>query len=487
MAATEAAGLRRSGRERKYQVNYAATEAAVGGGADDDSDEGFGEPARKRVKAKSNATKAPAAAASKAVGGSDAAVPLPPNVSVGPAGGSSASSSSIAGSSSAAASDAEGNSSAASKPVTKWERYFRRLQGILTQLRYLRAFMITYERESQKRDSAAASSYSMATSARAKPKNELLEARRKVVDYKKKARELIFAIDSESDGHSHWNVWGKEKVPSTSRAATAAVESVMAAKRAADAQMASPSAASSSAPGNLLTPAGSSSGSSSSSAAAASGGDADSDDGIEAEDIACSACGSFDSTDDNDILLCDYGPCGLAYHQQCMDPPLTSLPPEGQDWLCPRVRYCNLLPIYPLGGLSSLVHTSSHVTLLTLVGLPFNSSSAVQCSCLIRCLSLLNDEEHFQQCEEAEEEEGVAFGAAARVSSSSASPSSSSSSSSSAGAGAGARHRELPPSPGSRPIRFDRVEDVYAEMQAQEAALKEEVSRVRLLPVVCDK
>lgn len=37
---------------------------------------------------------------------------------------------------------------------------------------------------------------------------------------------------------------------------------------------------------------------------------------------------------DNDIILCD-GPCGRAYHEKCLDPPIVAaeLDPE-KPWLC---------------------------------------------------------------------------------------------------------------------------------------------------------
>jgi hypothetical protein len=60
---------------------------------------------------------------------------------------------------------------------------------------------------------------------------------------------------------------------------------------------------------------------------------------IEAEEIACSKCGSYDADDDNDILMCDYSGCGLAFHMRCCDPPVTELPAEDRDWLCTRVSY----------------------------------------------------------------------------------------------------------------------------------------------------
>lgn len=36
--------------------------------------------------------------------------------------------------------------------------------------------------------------------------------------------------------------------------------------------------------------------------------------------------------DDEHMLLCDY--CDDAYHSYCLDPPLTELPGEDEDWVC---------------------------------------------------------------------------------------------------------------------------------------------------------
>ena len=61
------------------------------------------------------------------------------------------------------------------------------------------------------------------------------------------------------------------------------------------------------------------------------------DDGLPSADIFCASCGGFEATASNDIILCD-GDCHRAYHQQCLDPPMSSLP-EGDDdepWFCPQ-------------------------------------------------------------------------------------------------------------------------------------------------------
>lgn len=63
----------------------------------------------------------------------------------------------------------------------------------------------------------------------------------------------------------------------------------------------------------------------------------DSNGQIDLEAVSCTRCGKVDTTDDNDILLCDKSGCFRAYHQYCMDPPLSSkrLQSEvGEDWFC---------------------------------------------------------------------------------------------------------------------------------------------------------
>eukprot|EP00882_Tetradesmus_deserticola_P006752 GHRQ01007107.1.p1 GENE.GHRQ01007107.1~~GHRQ01007107.1.p1 ORF type:complete len:434 (+),score=70.66 GHRQ01007107.1:544-1845(+) len=49
-------------------------------------------------------------------------------------------------------------------------------------------------------------------------------------------------------------------------------------------------------------------------------------------EIACEACTSPNSTQQNPILLCDY--CDAGWHMQCLKPPLNAVPTG--DWLCPR-------------------------------------------------------------------------------------------------------------------------------------------------------
>ncbi|ETV80090.1 hypothetical protein, variant [Aphanomyces astaci] len=54
------------------------------------------------------------------------------------------------------------------------------------------------------------------------------------------------------------------------------------------------------------------------------------------DDIVCSKCQSTLTSDGNDIVLCDCGTCHRAYHQQCLEPVLATLPEESAEWYCPR-------------------------------------------------------------------------------------------------------------------------------------------------------
>ncbi len=58
---------------------------------------------------------------------------------------------------------------------------------------------------------------------------------------------------------------------------------------------------------------------------------------VDCNDIFCGKCRSSDSTDDNDIIMCD-GMCDRAYHMKCVFPPLDSsiLEDDSEEgWLCP--------------------------------------------------------------------------------------------------------------------------------------------------------
>jgi hypothetical protein len=86
----------------------------------------------------------------------------------------------------------------------------------------------------------------------------------------------------------------------------------------------------------------------------AAGGDAaipasafDADGEIDQLSIFCARCRGAESTDDNDIVLCD-GACCRAYHECCLEPRLVAAElPEDEGWLCPgcdakvcRVVWC---------------------------------------------------------------------------------------------------------------------------------------------------
>lgn len=63
------------------------------------------------------------------------------------------------------------------------------------------------------------------------------------------------------------------------------------------------------------------------------------EDGIDAAQIFCSACGEDGDEDQKgDIVLCDAQGCDRAFHLRCLDPPLSAEDvPEGDaDWMCHR-------------------------------------------------------------------------------------------------------------------------------------------------------
>jgi len=73
-------------------------------------------------------------------------------------------------------------------------------------------------------------------------------------------------------------------------------------------------------------------------------GDAEDDDdgSVDVEEVACTICGAFESTDDNDIFMCDNAGCFRAFHAKCCDPPLEAedLGGPDDDWFC---HQCNCL------------------------------------------------------------------------------------------------------------------------------------------------
>ena len=52
------------------------------------------------------------------------------------------------------------------------------------------------------------------------------------------------------------------------------------------------------------------------------------------DQVLCAVCGSGESHDDNDILMCDFKNCNRAFHVKCHDPPLPAPPHEDEDWFC---------------------------------------------------------------------------------------------------------------------------------------------------------
>lgn len=62
------------------------------------------------------------------------------------------------------------------------------------------------------------------------------------------------------------------------------------------------------------------------------------DGSVHHEHIICAKCKLREAFPDNDIVLCD-GTCNCAFHQKCLDPPLSTenIPPGDEGWFC---RYC---------------------------------------------------------------------------------------------------------------------------------------------------
>ncbi|MCE3050622.1 hypothetical protein HAX54_047693 [Datura stramonium] len=62
------------------------------------------------------------------------------------------------------------------------------------------------------------------------------------------------------------------------------------------------------------------------------------DGSVHHENIICAKCKLHEAFPDNDIILCD-GTCNCAFHQKCLDPPLSTenIPPGDEGWFC---KYC---------------------------------------------------------------------------------------------------------------------------------------------------
>ncbi|XP_061964172.1 pathogenesis-related homeodomain protein-like isoform X2 [Populus nigra] len=61
------------------------------------------------------------------------------------------------------------------------------------------------------------------------------------------------------------------------------------------------------------------------------------DGSVSHEHIFCAKCKLNEVSPDNDIVLCD-GTCNCAFHQKCLEPPLdTEIPPGDQGWFC---KFC---------------------------------------------------------------------------------------------------------------------------------------------------
>ncbi|KAL3332004.1 hypothetical protein AABB24_032564 [Solanum stoloniferum] len=62
------------------------------------------------------------------------------------------------------------------------------------------------------------------------------------------------------------------------------------------------------------------------------------DGSVHHEHIICAKCKLQEAFPDNDIILCD-GTCNCAFHQECLDPPLSTenIPPDDEGWFC---KFC---------------------------------------------------------------------------------------------------------------------------------------------------
>jgi hypothetical protein len=63
----------------------------------------------------------------------------------------------------------------------------------------------------------------------------------------------------------------------------------------------------------------------------------DNDSGITLDDLQCCICMVGDSTDENDVVLCDGEKCYRAFHMKCVHPHLKreDIENEDEDWFCP--------------------------------------------------------------------------------------------------------------------------------------------------------
>ncbi|KAF3632346.1 Pathogenesis-related homeodomain protein [Capsicum annuum] len=62
------------------------------------------------------------------------------------------------------------------------------------------------------------------------------------------------------------------------------------------------------------------------------------DGSVHHDHIICAKCKLQEAFSDNDIILCD-GTCNCAFHQKCLDPPLSTenIPPDDEGWFC---KFC---------------------------------------------------------------------------------------------------------------------------------------------------
>jgi len=189
-----------------------------------------------------------------------------------------------------------------------WQSFSRRVTGHAHKILRHRHMLDTYEVQASKSASAA----------RMLPFQELQRARQGEYTGKHDIRSVLKELTEANPGNTRWAALMTPEEFQACEAAKARNIKLAAAATAA--------AAASSASASSLRP----SSSSSESGCGCDAGTVSSaaDALVDVEEVGCSICRVLESTDDNDILLCDRTGCFRAYHMRCFDPPIT---PEELD------------------------------------------------------------------------------------------------------------------------------------------------------------